>query len=50
MLNRFKDTEKYMDEIYKENSKNKNFYFEYKIQIIVYVKIITTLKESKYKI
>lgn len=36
-------------EIYKSNSKDKEFYAEYKTQIITYEKSITTLDKNKYK-
>ena len=36
-------------EIYKSNSKDKEFYVEYKTQIITYEKSITTLDKNKYK-
>lgn len=36
-------------EVYKSNSKDKEFYTEYKTQIITYEKSITTLDKNKYK-
>lgn len=36
-------------EIYKSNSKDKEFYAEYKTQIITYEKSLTTLDKNKYK-
>ena len=36
-------------EVYKSNSKDKEFYAEYKTQIITYEKSITTLDKNKYK-